>query len=296
VQTLGYSRKKGRPISNSFHCAPLLSVNEFRSTRLRGTMLLPPSRLAEGLMAGFERFSARYVGRPASRHYGCDGVNNGSRFSWGNVDDGRQVEHEMKVEERKKSNRVTSSRAYHSPRQSGLRRLSSGDSAAGKAKRTSRAPTSRNQQDFNAISHNAVPLTLPCGPRYHQHTHHTPCRLSTLHSPTMLRPVFRQLSSAAVRSSVAPRTLAPVSAVSQQQTRNAHAISNPTLANIEKRWETMPPQEQADLWMALRDRMKVDWNELTVQEKKAGMYTYTPIHRGYEDVSRVVWHGVTVGS
>ncbi len=33
----------------------------------------------------------------------------------------------------------------------------------------------------------------------------------------------------------------------------------------------MPPQEQADLWMALRDRMKVDWNELTLQEKKAGM-------------------------
>lgn len=59
----------------------------------------------------------------------------------------------------------------------------------------------------------------------------------------------------------------------QQQTRHAHAhaISNPTLANIEKRWEAMPPQEQADLWMALRDRMKADWHELTMQEKKAGM-------------------------
>lgn len=32
----------------------------------------------------------------------------------------------------------------------------------------------------------------------------------------------------------------------------------------------MPPQEQADLWMALRDRMKVNWAELTLQEKKAG--------------------------
>jgi cytochrome c oxidase subunit 4 len=57
----------------------------------------------------------------------------------------------------------------------------------------------------------------------------------------------------------------------QQQSRQAHAISNPTLANIEQRWESMPPQEQADLWMALRDRMKVDWHELTIQEKKAGM-------------------------
>jgi cytochrome c oxidase subunit 4 len=33
----------------------------------------------------------------------------------------------------------------------------------------------------------------------------------------------------------------------------------------------MPPQEQAELWMQLRDRMKTDWSELTLQEKKAGM-------------------------
>ncbi|KAK6436047.1 Cytochrome c oxidase subunit 5B, mitochondrial [Oleoguttula sp. CCFEE 5521] len=68
----------------------------------------------------------------------------------------------------------------------------------------------------------------------------------------------------------AVRCIAP--AAVQQQTRHAHAISNPTLANIEKRWEAMPPQEQADLWMALRDRMKVDWNEMTVQEKKAAYW------------------------
>ena len=64
------------------------------------------------------------------------------------------------------------------------------------------------------------------------------------------------------------------SSVRATQTRRAHAISNPTLANIEKRWEAMPPQEQADLWMALRDRMKVDWTEMTLQEKKAGMSTF----------------------
>lgn len=51
---------------------------------------------------------------------------------------------------------------------------------------------------------------------------------------------------------------------------STHAISKPTLANIEKRWEGMPLQEQADLWMALRDRMKGSWTELTVQEQKAG--------------------------
>lgn len=32
----------------------------------------------------------------------------------------------------------------------------------------------------------------------------------------------------------------------------------------------MPLQEQAELWMALRDRMKENWSDLTIQEKKAG--------------------------
>ncbi|CAI6014972.1 hypothetical protein V2G26_015071 [Clonostachys chloroleuca] len=53
---------------------------------------------------------------------------------------------------------------------------------------------------------------------------------------------------------------------------STHAISNPTLSNIEKRWEGMPLQEQADLWMALRDRMKGNWKELTVQEQKAAYW------------------------
>jgi Cytochrome c oxidase subunit IV len=61
----------------------------------------------------------------------------------------------------------------------------------------------------------------------------------------------------------------------QQQSRSAHAISNPTLAGIEKRWEGMPPQDQAALWMQLRDRMKVDWHEMTLQEKKAGTYIWS---------------------
>ncbi|KKA29563.1 hypothetical protein TD95_001680 [Thielaviopsis punctulata] len=49
-------------------------------------------------------------------------------------------------------------------------------------------------------------------------------------------------------------------------------LSKPTLANIEKRWESMPMQEQAELWMALRDRMKGNWNELSLQEKKAAYW------------------------
>ncbi|KEZ44734.1 hypothetical protein SAPIO_CDS2827 [Scedosporium apiospermum] len=50
------------------------------------------------------------------------------------------------------------------------------------------------------------------------------------------------------------------------------ALSNPQLNNIEKRWESMPLQEQAELWMALRDRMKGSWKELSVQEKKAAYW------------------------
>ncbi|KAK4504680.1 hypothetical protein PRZ48_002641 [Zasmidium cellare] len=93
----------------------------------------------------------------------------------------------------------------------------------------------------------------------------------------MLRttPLLRQLPATLQTSRTAAASLTPLARKqqsNQQQVRCAHAISNPTLANIEKRWEAMPPQEQADLWMALRDRMKVDWNELTLQEKKAAYW------------------------
>ena len=82
-------------------------------------------------------------------------------------------------------------------------------------------------------------------------------------TPALLRSALPTTSRVSTRSAAA-------AASRFQQTRQAHAISNPTLANIEKRWEAMPPQEQAELWMALRDRMSADWNELTLQEKKAG--------------------------
>lgn len=82
----------------------------------------------------------------------------------------------------------------------------------------------------------------------------------------MLRTSVLRASRLAVSASPSS-TLRAVTAV---QSRSAsHAVSNVTLADIEKRWEGMPPSEQADLWMSLRDRMKGSWSELTVQEKKA---------------------------
>lgn len=97
---------------------------------------------------------------------------------------------------------------------------------------------------------------------------------------TMLRsslPLARGSYSLLRPTARSSRTIKPVAASIQspqrQQIRFAsapHAISNPTLASIEKRWEGMPPQEQATLWMQLRDRMEQDWHHLTMQEKKAG--------------------------
>jgi len=98
--------------------------------------------------------------------------------------------------------------------------------------------------------------------------------------------------SSAARQAVRTSPAGPISCLQQQQVRQAHAISNPTLANIEKRWEDMPPQEQADLWMSLRDRMKVDWKELTMQEKKAGAYEFQSARQSLDkpnNISVVSW-------
>merc|ERR1712169_33229 len=104
-------------------------------------------------------------------------------------------------------------------------------------------------------------------------TLHSP-RIPSAHSPTrtishkMLRtPATSMLRNSLVRSAPAARRAESTVAASA-----SHAISKPTLANIEKRWEDMPLQEQADLWMALRDRMKGNWKELTVQEQKAAYW------------------------
>ncbi len=101
--------------------------------------------------------------------------------------------------------------------------------------------------------------------------------LSSLYSTTSITTMLRQSLLRSSRAAAGGYGRVTVNAAggygrAVEQKRAAHAISNPTLANIEKRWEAMAPQEQADLWMALRDRMKTNWSELTLQEKKAGMF------------------------
>ncbi|KAJ5653776.1 Cytochrome c oxidase polypeptide 5 [Penicillium odoratum] len=84
---------------------------------------------------------------------------------------------------------------------------------------------------------------------------------------------LRSIARAVPRGQASIRA-GPIASLNVMQTRFAseHAIANPTLASIEKRWEGMPPQEQAELWMSLRDRMKVDWHQMTLQEKKAAYW------------------------
>ena len=80
-----------------------------------------------------------------------------------------------------------------------------------------------------------------------------------------------------MRTGLQRPTGAAIRAATVRRAASTHAISNPTLANIEKRWEGMPLQEQADLWMSLRDRMKGNWKELTAQEQKAGACFFTSL-------------------
>ena len=101
-------------------------------------------------------------------------------------------------------------------------------------------------------------------------------KTSSVQCSRQLASSVRSYQTTAQRLSPAFSAVQQAPITSQSQTRSAHAISNPTLAGIEKRWEGMPPQEQAELWMQLRDRMKVDWNEMTLQEKKAGTLDSTP--------------------
>lgn len=85
-----------------------------------------------------------------------------------------------------------------------------------------------------------------------------------------------------LRTQAASRVVRQALARTHTQVRGnaTRALSNPTLNNIEKRWESMPLQEQAELWMALRDRMQGSWKELTQQEKKAGGFFSPPLPIG----------------
>ncbi|KAL8365798.1 hypothetical protein RB595_004532 [Gaeumannomyces hyphopodioides] len=84
--------------------------------------------------------------------------------------------------------------------------------------------------------------------------------------------MLRTTGSTMLRRSVLQASRASPAAPMACRAASTRALSKPMLANIEKRWEGMPLQEQAELWMALRDRMKENWAELSLQEKKAAYW------------------------
>ena len=53
---------------------------------------------------------------------------------------------------------------------------------------------------------------------------------------------------------------------------STQAISNATIMDINKRWETMPNTEQEELVAKLTERQKLPWKELTQNEKQAAWY------------------------
>lgn len=59
-------------------------------------------------------------------------------------------------------------------------------------------------------------------------------------------------------------------AVSPSAARSVDPLGPQLLSGIEERWEEIHPQEQAEVWMNLRDRMKGNWKELSASERKAG--------------------------
>lgn len=70
----------------------------------------------------------------------------------------------------------------------------------------------------------------------------------------------------------ASNVVARLGATTALRHSSSKAISNPTLMNLEERWETMTEEERGDIISQLAERQKGSWTELTQQEKKAAWY------------------------
>lgn len=77
-------------------------------------------------------------------------------------------------------------------------------------------------------------------------------------------------------------------------------LSNAFLNHLESRWEKLPKNDQTAMINDLKQRMKLQWSELTLAEKKAAYYiSYgewgprTPLY-GPGDIAKVFW-GVVAG-
>ncbi|CAK7901410.1 cytochrome c oxidase subunit 5A, mitochondrial [[Candida] anglica] len=99
------------------------------------------------------------------------------------------------------------------------------------------------------------------------------------------------------------RTTIPRLAVRQQSTvakAAPRALSNSYVGSLDKRWESLPKDDQTTLIEELKTRMEGPWQELTAAEKKAAYYIsfgeWGPRRPLYQpgEKSKVFW-GVVAG-
>lgn len=82
---------------------------------------------------------------------------------------------------------------------------------------------------------------------------------------SLLRTAALRASSAAPRFATRAASTSSIHVVSSRSNESA-----PILANIEASWAKLPAAEQFEIHQQLEEIQKKDWNELTVDEKKAG--------------------------
>lgn len=76
---------------------------------------------------------------------------------------------------------------------------------------------------------------------------------------------------------------------------NTRVLSNAYVGQLEKRWESLPKEDQTTLIDELKGRMELPWQQLTAEEKKAAYYISfgewgprKPLY-GPGDRSKVFW-------
>jgi hypothetical protein len=84
------------------------------------------------------------------------------------------------------------------------------------------------------------------------------------------------IRTAALRASAAPRMAVAARAASTTVVSSRSNESSALLANIEASWATLPASEQHEVYQKLEAVQKQDWNQLTVDEKKAGKCCLLP--------------------
>ncbi|KAH3670351.1 hypothetical protein WICMUC_004847 [Wickerhamomyces mucosus] len=72
--------------------------------------------------------------------------------------------------------------------------------------------------------------------------------------------------------SLVSKNLTQSTRLSSVRFAQTHAISNASIVELEKRWESLPSNDQQEIVGQLSERQKLPWGELTQAEKRAAWY------------------------